>query len=356
MSAVTEVFEFLIAITIILAVTAGVMNYFSYTAAQQSIVYFKNIASENIVFYLSNNTLYLINKGQSLNGIILKITIYYTNGTIGNQVINIPSINSGLTTYTLKGKSILSIDFYMYSSSGGYIGEENLKQTSFFVIKNMYSSSYVFINGNLAIPAIQNFSTYYYPVTTKINNLLLYSQFFYYNTTLYNTLNFTLPLQITNYNFVPILINGTKETSIPGAYLYINNKYKISANSLTSNVIPFSYSGNQVLVNYCYLGICSNPSYTDFNGIINLTTSTINIPIYQNSNVTFILYSKQKTDSVPGEIFLYNNSISYGLNISVGGSSYYIRNGNYLVKSVTFNNYVNITNISIFGSNTYYIK
>ncbi|MEM4115711.1 MAG: hypothetical protein QXP59_06880 [Saccharolobus sp.] len=356
MSAVTEVFEFLAAITIILIVVAGVINYFSYSAAQQSIVYFKNIASKNIVFYLSNNTLYLINKGQSLNGIMLKITIYYANGTVGNQLINIPSIDSGLSTYTLKGSPILSIDFYMYNPSGGYIGEENLKQTSFLVIKNMYSSSYVFINGRLAIPAIQNFSTYYYPVTTKINNLLLYSQFFYYNTTLYNTLNFTLPLQITNYVFVPILINGTKQTPIPGAYLYINHNYKISANSLTSNVIPFSYSGNQVLVNYCYLGICSNPDYTNFNAIVNLTTSSITIPIYKNSNVTFILYSKQQSNSVPGEIFLYNKSISYGLNISDGGSSYYIRNGNYLVKSVTFNNYVNVTNISISGPATFYIK
>ena len=377
MESVTEGIEFFIGLIVILAIVAVILIFETSNVASYNISNYKEAFVQNIKLYISNNTLYIVNKGSSLGSTVFYFNLYFTNNTNKAYTLHLPIIGTGTTIYSIPyNTTIKSASLQIYGQSGGYLISEELLNTQFFTISNIYSSSYVFINGKESNPIIENFSTYYYNVSAPIIHLLLYSPYYYYNTTLYNTRNFNLPTRIITYYIEPELVNGTKITPIINSSNYDQNKIQINSKFEIypkNTIINFSYSGSQININYCYYNICNNPEYSNYSGIFNMSeysttsTSPTLIYIYKNSDATFYLSTEQynltasaskltELLSVPGDLVLTSTTftgLNYSFKVSSSGITKWIRNGNYNFIYTTFNDQIVKGKVDITNSGVY---
>ena len=383
MESVTEAIEFFAGITILLIFVAVIIIYGGASISNYNVGYYRQSFSENINMYLSNSTFYVVNKGASLGSVVLSLKLAFLNGTSKPYLMHIPVVETGTSIYSLPFKNISFAQIQGYSQSGGYLFDENIKNTPLFTINNMYSSSYVFINGKESNPVIQNFSTYYYIAPTALLHLLLYSQYYYYNTTLYNPVNFNLPTTISSYYIEPMLVNETtaipaiNSTNLGQNRITINNKYELIP---TNSILNLSYSGNEIKINYCYNDNCNNNEFSNYSGIFSMSdfstsfTNPTKINIYQNSNATFYLSTEQynltasasqltELLSVPGDLILNSTifpNFNYSFQVNASGATKWIRNGIYNFTYTTFNDQivkggVNIkaNGVYILGAKTY---
>jgi hypothetical protein len=376
MESVTEAIEFFAGITILLIFVAVIIIYGGASISNYNVGYYRQSFSENINMYLSNSTFYVVNKGASLGSVVLSLKLAFLNGTSKPYLMHIPVVETGTSIYSLPFKNISFAQIQGYSQSGGYLFDENIKNTPLFTINNMYSSSYVFINGKESNPVIQNFSTYYYIAPTALLHLLLYSQYYYYNTTLYNPVNFNLPTTISSYYIEPMLVNETtaipaiNSTNLGQNRITINNKYELIP---TNSILNLSYSGNEIKINYCYNDNCNNNEFSNYSGIFSMSdfstsfTNPTKINIYQNSNATFYLSTEQynltasasqltELLSVPGDLILNSTifpNFSYSFQVNASGATKWIRNGIYNFTYTTFNDQIVKGNVNIKANGVY---
>ena len=384
MESITEAIEFFAGVIIIFAIVYVIMIYENSSISSYNIGYYKQAFSQNIKIYLSNNTIYLVNKGSSLGSTVFYFNLKFANSTTKQYNLHIAVLNTGTSIYSLPFKANISFaELEIYSQSGGYITTMQIESRPIFAINGIYSSSYVFINGKEANPIIENFSSYYYNVSSPVIKLLLYSPFYYYNTTLYNAKSFNVSSTITKYYIEPMIVNGTSsEPAINSTNFYqnkiiVNGKYSILPQN---SIINFSYSGNKTNLNYCYNDLCNNKEYSNYSGIFNVSnfstlfTAPTYLNIYKNSNATFYLSTEEynltasaskltELQSVPGDLILNSktfNGINYSFQVNSSGATKWIRNGEYAFTYTTFNDQivkglVNVTNTGIYilGAKTF---
>lgn len=381
METITEAIEFFIGIVVIILIAGAILLFASGYMASSNISNYKEAFAQNIKIYLINNTLYFSNKGSSIGGTIFNLNLSFSNGTYKQYMIHFPTLKTGTTTFSLPFKNLTNFaSIQIHNENGGYVSSKNIQNIKVFTISNMYSSSYVYMNGQEMNPIIENFSTYYYNISSPIIHLLLYSPYYYYNATLYNNNSFNIPTNIYTYYIEPMLINGTNDTNnyIPiinrtnagKNIIQLNNYYKIIPGN---EIINFSYSGNQTKLKYCYNDNCNNKEYSNYSGIFSidnfsqLQTSPTIIPIYQNSLATIYLATEQynlnvtlpkitELISVPGDLVLKSTTfknLTYSFQVNSSGITNWIRNGNYTFIYTTFNDQIVKGKVDINGSRTY---
>lgn len=190
-------------------------------------------------------------------------------------------------------------------------------------------------------PAFQNLSTYYYFKTAQTNIILLLSQYFYKSITTTNS-SISLPTTMNNYKITFSLLNGKTEVQNNNTIFYtINKKYHSTVINSNSVIIP--YSGNKIDISYCYISCTSGAFSTgNYSGPI----SNMTLPLYKQTSVNFYITAKNQV-YIGGIVKLYGSIKNYSFAIVPNGTKETIINGNYIADYVTFNNYVNQSNIQI---------
>jgi len=323
--------------------------------AQQSITYFDSALTTSVSFYLENSTLFVVNSGGPISIGRGTFTGFTSTGKSYIKTLSLTVIPNGVSRFFIQPNTI-SGNLVIYSTNLYYVKTIPLIQQKLLEIKNMYSSTYVYINGKLTQPLFQNLSTYYFPITSDINSLKLMSSYFNVYKPYFVGTNYTLPLTIKTLNISFLIQNGT-QTFIPTNEINIKinniqsyNNYNIASGTY-NNIINIPYSGKMINITYCYEK-CTNTNIENgtYFGPVN---STIKLKFYKTSRPVF--YIETANDIVvPGESTLVGIS-NYSFPISDNGTHITVKNGKYIAEFSSFNHFVAQKSITINGSGPIYL-
>ncbi len=350
-SSLEKAIVFLVGMSIIVIITLVIVNYTTTYSSVSSNQNLQKTITKSIDFYMTNNSLYIVNKGptQTLGKAIL--TGYTYNGMPYTQNFTFPAIITG-TNYFNLNENLSSASLSIYYN-GYFTTQIALKPISLLAIKNMYSSAYVYINNKLSTPLFENLSTYYYQAQSSYKNIKIYSNYLYINkSTSNNTIILPTNFSTSNLNFeiknisTTITISNTIEINL-------NNEFQITnfINGKYNSTIPLLYSGNYISLQYCYINCYSNYTIGNYTGPLNISKTFY---IYQTSTPKFYIENSNGI-IINGEVTLTSSLGNYSFEVPANGTAQKIVNNEYSAKITTFNNLMEIENIFVTNSNTIYL-
>jgi len=320
----------------------------------------KNLLSSSVKIIPNLNNITIIN---SQNPIQLNVFIseQYLSGnsvsTSNESFKNVVLSSSTELNLTYDDPVSVYIEFSYPENNENVFSYYYRYPINYLNIKNLYSGTAVYINGDLTKLSIYSNLL---PLNSSNNNVTLISKYFYYSyqilTNGYGKIyNITLPINITTRSIYVYTNNGISTKPASNAMVGINGVETLYTNS--NGQVSFNYSGNTIKLNICYNG-CNNSFYPSISGLFNLTVNDKFIIYEKYPTYVYTLLYKNKTSNlytvVPGALNFKNtnNNMSYYIQTPANYSLNLLSGGYYNIFGYTVYNktYTQMSGVPVFSN------
>jgi len=360
MESIEEVLIFVFVIIILIASMYYVLEYINANNITSQISIIKDLLNTSIKIVPNINNVTIINSQNPIQlDVIIKEQYISGNSILTYNESYKDVVISQLTTLNLTYDDPVSVDIeFLYPQNGESIFNYYYRYPiNYLNIKNLYSGTAVYINGNL-----EKLSSYsnLLPLNSSNNNVTLISKYFYYNYQIFtngygNVYNLTLPINITQKSIYVYVNNGISTEPAINSKVEINGDELLRTNN--NGQVSFDYSGNLIKLEICYEG-CNNSFYPSISGLYNLSTNNKFIIYEKYPTYVYTLFYKNKTSNiytvVPSSLNFknINNDMSYYVQTPANYSLNLFSGGYYNVFGYTIYNktYTQMNNIPIFSN------